>query len=250
MDILNMVFTGLFTAEMILKLLALRLKVRIVSISMSILGARSFIIILVYNFKIVTFTDSVKALHMQFCQIFIWNILCSFFSVFGPSFPALLHGCLELLWCPDCRWQCGGHCSHWIQCKSHWSVRAASVRASSHLLIIPYDCSIVLTKSPMHRIYVFICAEGESTFYFCQYLYLTSFCTVCSLLRLFCTFLSFFSPQSSDDSSRVSITFFRLFRVMRLVKLLSKGEGIRTLLWTFVKSLQVKHLQKQSLRYF
>uniref|UniRef100_A0A6Q2Y5B8 Voltage-dependent L-type calcium channel subunit alpha n=1 Tax=Esox lucius TaxID=8010 RepID=A0A6Q2Y5B8_ESOLU len=44
--------------------------------------------------------------------------------------------------------------------------------------------------------------------------------------------------SSSDDSSRVSITFFRLFRVMRLVKLLSKGEGIRTLLWTFVKSLQ------------
>uniref|UniRef100_A0A8C1P3F3 Voltage-dependent L-type calcium channel subunit alpha n=1 Tax=Cyprinus carpio TaxID=7962 RepID=A0A8C1P3F3_CYPCA len=43
---------------------------------------------------------------------------------------------------------------------------------------------------------------------------------------------------SSEDSSRVSITFFRLFRVMRLVKLLSKGEGIRTLLWTFVKSLQ------------
>uniref|UniRef100_A0A672LU61 Voltage-dependent L-type calcium channel subunit alpha n=1 Tax=Sinocyclocheilus grahami TaxID=75366 RepID=A0A672LU61_SINGR len=44
--------------------------------------------------------------------------------------------------------------------------------------------------------------------------------------------------SSSEDSSRVSITFFRLFRVMRLVKLLSKGEGIRTLLWTFVKSLQ------------
>uniref|UniRef100_A0A8D3DIM2 Voltage-dependent L-type calcium channel subunit alpha n=1 Tax=Scophthalmus maximus TaxID=52904 RepID=A0A8D3DIM2_SCOMX len=41
-----------------------------------------------------------------------------------------------------------------------------------------------------------------------------------------------------EDSSRVSITFFRLFRVMRLVKLLSKGEGIRTLLWTFIKSLQ------------
>uniref|UniRef100_A0AAQ6I870 Voltage-dependent L-type calcium channel subunit alpha n=1 Tax=Anabas testudineus TaxID=64144 RepID=A0AAQ6I870_ANATE len=43
---------------------------------------------------------------------------------------------------------------------------------------------------------------------------------------------------SGEDSSRVSITFFRLFRVMRLVKLLSKGEGIRTLLWTFIKSLQ------------
>uniref|UniRef100_A0A8C1NVN4 Voltage-dependent L-type calcium channel subunit alpha n=1 Tax=Cyprinus carpio TaxID=7962 RepID=A0A8C1NVN4_CYPCA len=33
------------------------------------------------------------------------------------------------------------------------------------------------------------------------------------------------------ESAKVSITFFRLFRVMRLVKLLSKGEGIRTLLW-------------------
>lgn len=32
--------------------------------------------------------------------------------------------------------------------------------------------------------------------------------------------------------------FFRLFRVMRLIKLLNKGEGIRTLLWTFVKSFQ------------
>uniref|UniRef100_A0A8C2T0I0 Voltage-dependent L-type calcium channel subunit alpha n=1 Tax=Coturnix japonica TaxID=93934 RepID=A0A8C2T0I0_COTJA len=41
-----------------------------------------------------------------------------------------------------------------------------------------------------------------------------------------------------DDNSRISITFFRLFRVMRLVKLLSRGEGIRTLLWTFIKSFQ------------
>ncbi|XP_041093072.1 voltage-dependent L-type calcium channel subunit alpha-1D-like [Polyodon spathula] len=44
--------------------------------------------------------------------------------------------------------------------------------------------------------------------------------------------------ESAEDSSRISITFFRLFRVMRLVKLLSKGEGIRTLLWTFIKSFQ------------
>ncbi|NXI04339.1 CAC1D protein, partial [Pachycephala philippinensis] len=42
----------------------------------------------------------------------------------------------------------------------------------------------------------------------------------------------------SEDSARISITFFRLFRVMRLVKLLSRGEGIRTLLWTFIKSFQ------------
>uniref|UniRef100_A0A670I2M3 Voltage-dependent L-type calcium channel subunit alpha n=1 Tax=Podarcis muralis TaxID=64176 RepID=A0A670I2M3_PODMU len=40
------------------------------------------------------------------------------------------------------------------------------------------------------------------------------------------------------QSARISITFFRLFRVMRLVKLLSRGEGIRTLLWTFIKSFQ------------
>ncbi|KAH0630118.1 hypothetical protein JD844_012766 [Phrynosoma platyrhinos] len=44
---------------------------------------------------------------------------------------------------------------------------------------------------------------------------------------------------NSEDSARISITFFRLFRVMRLVKLLSRGEGIRTLLWTFIKSFQV-----------
>lgn len=42
------------------------------------------------------------------------------------------------------------------------------------------------------------------------------------------------------SSSIISINFFRLFRVMRLVKLLSRGEGIRTLLWTFIKSFQVK----------
>uniref|UniRef100_A0A4W5NGE5 Calcium voltage-gated channel subunit alpha1 D n=1 Tax=Hucho hucho TaxID=62062 RepID=A0A4W5NGE5_9TELE len=42
----------------------------------------------------------------------------------------------------------------------------------------------------------------------------------------------------NQDSARISITFFRLFRVMRLVKLLSRGEGIRTLLWTFIKSFQ------------
>ncbi|XP_077450070.1 voltage-dependent L-type calcium channel subunit alpha-1C isoform X2 [Stigmatopora argus] len=44
--------------------------------------------------------------------------------------------------------------------------------------------------------------------------------------------------QNSEESARISITFFRLFRVMRLVKLLSRGEGIRTLLWTFIKSFQ------------
>uniref|UniRef100_A0A8C5FA66 Voltage-dependent L-type calcium channel subunit alpha n=1 Tax=Gadus morhua TaxID=8049 RepID=A0A8C5FA66_GADMO len=46
------------------------------------------------------------------------------------------------------------------------------------------------------------------------------------------------SGGGKGESGKVSITFFRLFRVLRLVKLLSKGEGIRTLLWTFIKSLQ------------
>uniref|UniRef100_A0A8B9LEY0 Voltage-dependent L-type calcium channel subunit alpha n=1 Tax=Astyanax mexicanus TaxID=7994 RepID=A0A8B9LEY0_ASTMX len=46
------------------------------------------------------------------------------------------------------------------------------------------------------------------------------------------------SSGNTEDSARISITFFRLFRVMRLVKLLSRGEGIRTLLWTFIKSFQ------------
>ncbi|XP_072419602.1 voltage-dependent L-type calcium channel subunit alpha-1S-like isoform X2 [Chiloscyllium punctatum] len=44
--------------------------------------------------------------------------------------------------------------------------------------------------------------------------------------------------NESEDTSRISISFFRLFRVMRLVKLLSRGEGVRTLLWTFIKSFQ------------
>ena len=48
------------------------------------------------------------------------------------------------------------------------------------------------------------------------------------------TFFLSFQP----GGNMISINFFRLFRVMRLVKLLSKGEGIRTLLWTFIKSFQ------------
>ncbi|XP_068234730.1 muscle calcium channel subunit alpha-1-like isoform X2 [Palaemon carinicauda] len=46
------------------------------------------------------------------------------------------------------------------------------------------------------------------------------------------------NPPDWPGSNLFSINFFRLFRVMRLVKLLSKGEGIRTLLWTFIKSFQ------------
>lgn len=58
-------------------------------------------------------------------------------------------------------------------------------------------------------------------------------------LSLYLVWLLHDALQNSEDSARISITFFRLFRVMRLVKLLSRGEGIRTLLWTFIKSFQV-----------
>uniref|UniRef100_A0AAQ4RGE8 Voltage-dependent L-type calcium channel subunit alpha n=1 Tax=Gasterosteus aculeatus aculeatus TaxID=481459 RepID=A0AAQ4RGE8_GASAC len=56
-----------------------------------------------------------------------------------------------------------------------------------------------------------------------------------ALSLLICPLL--FSEKSSENMS-VSVTFFRLFRVMRLVKLLNRSEGIRNLLWTFIKSLQ------------
>ncbi|XP_072181814.1 voltage-dependent L-type calcium channel subunit alpha-1D-like [Diadema setosum] len=46
------------------------------------------------------------------------------------------------------------------------------------------------------------------------------------------------ADEVNPGKKQFSINFFRLFRVMRLVKLLSRGEGIRTLLWTFIKSFQ------------
>ncbi|KAL1231341.1 Voltage-dependent calcium channel [Trichinella pseudospiralis] len=52
------------------------------------------------------------------------------------------------------------------------------------------------------------------------------------------SFIDIIYGKVSPGSNIISINFFRLFRVMRLVKLLSRGEGIRTLLWTFMKSFQ------------
>ncbi|VDK63452.1 unnamed protein product [Onchocerca ochengi] len=52
------------------------------------------------------------------------------------------------------------------------------------------------------------------------------------------SFIDIIYGKLSPGSNIISINFFRLFRVMRLVKLLSRGEGIRTLLWTFMKSFQ------------
>ncbi|KAL1129887.1 hypothetical protein AAG570_012831, partial [Ranatra chinensis] len=52
------------------------------------------------------------------------------------------------------------------------------------------------------------------------------------------SFIDIIYSELNPGSNLISINFFRLFRVMRLVKLLSRGEGIRTLLWTFIKSFQ------------
>ncbi|KAM8913692.1 dihydropyridine-sensitive L-type skeletal muscle calcium channel subunit alpha-1-like isoform 3-T3 [Spinachia spinachia] len=53
-----------------------------------------------------------------------------------------------------------------------------------------------------------------------------------------CTAVDPMQAIASSENMSVSVTFFRLFRVMRLVKLLNRSEGIRNLLWTFIKSLQ------------
>nr|QFP39652.1 voltage-gated calcium channel subunit alpha 1-like protein [Tridacna squamosa] len=52
------------------------------------------------------------------------------------------------------------------------------------------------------------------------------------------SFIDIIYTEVNTDSIIISINFFRLFRVMRLVKLLNHQEGIRTLLWTFIKSFQ------------
>jgi len=52
------------------------------------------------------------------------------------------------------------------------------------------------------------------------------------------SFVDLAMAKINPDSKSGAIGFLRLFRVARLVKLLNKDEGIRTLLWTFIKSFQ------------
>lgn len=47
---------------------------------------------------------------------------------------------------------------------------------------------------------------------------------------------------SCQSEQMFAFGFFRLFRALRLVKLLNQGSGIKTLLWTFIKSFQVSPL--------
>lgn len=58
------------------------------------------------------------------------------------------------------------------------------------------------------------------------------------LISLLC-FVYFIFLQSEQ---MFAFGFFRLFRALRLVKLLNQGSGIKTLLWTFIKSFQVSSI--------
>ncbi|XP_063370075.1 voltage-dependent calcium channel type D subunit alpha-1-like isoform X2 [Cydia amplana] len=63
-----------------------------------------------------------------------------------------------------------------------------------------------------------------------------------SIIDIVVTQVNEMDPTMTPDKSKGSVlkyvAFFRLFRAMRLIKLLSRGERIRTLLWTFIKSFQ------------
>ncbi len=72
-----------------------------------------------------------------------------------------------------------------------------------------------------------------------EHLYSRGNIDVCrKLQKIFILKIVAITFYDQSGKSIISINFFRLFRVMRLVKLLSRGEGIRTLLWTFIKSFQ------------
>ena len=98
-----------------------------------------------------------------------------------------------------------------------------------------FSFHIILTKVKRPSRYIF----KSCLFHRCIW---CSFSESVACLCLYLVWLLHDTLQNSEDSARISITFFRLFRVMRLVKLLSRGEGIRTLLWTFIKSFQVSKI--------
>lgn len=111
-----------------------------------------------------------------------------------------------------------------------WSISTGPVflacNFSSHIILIKVKRpSRYIFKSYLFHLCIW-CCFSESVACLCLYL----------------VWLLHDTLQNSEDSARISITFFRLFRVMRLVKLLSRGEGIRTLLWTFIKSFQVSKI--------
>uniref|UniRef100_A0A8B9LEB3 Calcium channel, voltage-dependent, L type, alpha 1S subunit, b n=1 Tax=Astyanax mexicanus TaxID=7994 RepID=A0A8B9LEB3_ASTMX len=86
---------------------------------------------------------------------------------------------------------------------------------SIHSVTSPSDCAVCFLQAALESSGGLYCLHG---------------CTV--NISLHCMGLAY------EENARVSITFFRLFRVLRLIKLLNRSEGIRNLLWTFIKSFQ------------
>ncbi|XP_075886257.1 voltage-dependent L-type calcium channel subunit alpha-1C [Nelusetta ayraudi] len=162
MNILNMLFTGLFTVEMILKLIAFK--------------PRGY------------FSDP-------------WNVF-DFLIVIGSIIDVILS-----------------------------EINPADSSASSSSSSSPSSSSSSSSSSHPPVVRPTVCSDGNLA-------RLPTFTTTTTPPSFHTSSPAPMGLQNSEESARISITFFRLFRVMRLVKLLSRGEGIRTLLWTFIKSFQ------------
>ncbi|XP_062282956.1 voltage-dependent L-type calcium channel subunit alpha-1D isoform X3 [Scomber scombrus] len=176
MDILNMVFTGVFTVEMILKLIAFKPR-------------PSYTLAVPLTPPLAPLDASLfGALYPTDCDT------CSIFSSSSPSFTPVTITSLPLI----------------LSC------------IPLHSRLPPFSCWLYmlphsgLCRRRLERLRC-SCGDWQCNRHHTQPGRKTS---------------------NTEDSARISITFFRLFRVMRLVKLLSRGEGIRTLLWTFIKSFQ------------
>lgn len=105
MDILNMIFTLLFTIEMIIKLLALRPYVRL---------AAHFFSSVTSPFTLLQWFDNTSTHVSAFTFVlFALSHSCSLFVV---DYTALFYRCLELFWCADSGGQFGGHNDCRVQC--------------------------------------------------------------------------------------------------------------------------------------
>ncbi|KAG1650399.1 Voltage-dependent calcium channel type D subunit alpha-1 [Nymphon striatum] len=82
------------------------------------------------------------------------------------------------------------------------------------------------------------CRQSTKYMFFFRQNYFGDAWNVFDFIIVLGSFIDIVYSEVNPGSNIISINFFRLFRVMRLVKLLSRGEGIRTLLWTFIKSFQ------------
>lgn len=104
MDILNMVFTGLFTVEMLIKLMALRLRVSHFTCRCDMCLPFILKLYFILNMSSIFFLISGWFLIIFFCS------------------SALLCRRMEFFWCSDCGGKCGGHCGYRVQCEFLFSL--------------------------------------------------------------------------------------------------------------------------------